>query len=43
MIELVAPETLVLGQPFVFSFRSETRVAGRIRLTSGTEAVEFTL
>ena len=43
MIALTAPDTIVLGQPFTFSFTSETRVAGRIRLTAGTEAVSFVL
>ena len=43
MIELTAPDTIVLGQPFTFAYVSETRVAGRIRLTAGTEAVSFVL
>lgn len=43
MVELVAPKTIELHKPFTVSFRSETRVAGRVRLTKGTEALEFTL
>lgn len=43
MIELVAPQTLTVGQPFLVAFRSPTRVAGRLRLTAGTELVPFVL
>lgn len=43
MVVLIAPETVVLGQPFAISFRSEERVAGRFRLTAGTEVVPFVL
>lgn len=43
MIELVAPQTLTVGQPFLVAFRSDTRVAGRLRLTAGTELVPFVL
>jgi len=43
LVELIAPRQIILGQPFNFSFRSEARVAGRLRLTAGKDAVEFTL
>lgn len=43
MIELLAPERIVVGQPIDFSFRSDHRVSGRLRLTSGEEALTFTL
>lgn len=43
MITLVAPDTIALGAPFEATFSSPTRVAGRLRLTSGTDLVPFTL
>ena len=43
MVTLTAPETIVVGQPFDISFSATERVAGRLRLTVGTEAVEFLL
>ena len=43
MVELTAPPQIVVGQPFTVSFRSEERVAGRLRLTAGTEALGFEL
>ena len=43
MTTLTAPESIVLGQPIEFSFSAEERVAGRIRLTAGTEAIPFRL
>ena len=41
--ELHAPDQITLGSPIAFRFSSETRVSGRIRLTSGTESVPFRL
>lgn len=43
MIELLAPQVVQSGQPFSFAFRSDTRVSGRLRLTSGTVAIAFVL
>jgi len=43
LVELVAPNTITLGEPFLVAFRSDTRVAGRLRLTAGTEAIPFVL
>ena len=43
MIELNAPRTIVVGESFPFAFTAETRLSGRLRLTSGTEAVPFVL
>ncbi len=43
MVELIAPRTIALGRPFSFTFRSDERIAGRLRLTAGTEAVPFVL
>ncbi|MCB9693083.1 MAG: hypothetical protein H6736_14835 [Alphaproteobacteria bacterium] len=43
MVELIAPILLTVGEPFTFAFRADTRVAGRLRLTSGTDALVFTL
>ena len=42
-MQLFAPEIIVNGQPIIVSFESEHRVSGRLRLTLGTEALEFTL
>ena len=41
--ELTAPDTITVGTPIAFSFTSLTRVSGRIRLTSGTDAIAFRL
>ena len=43
MVQLNAPRTIVVGEPFSFAFESEERVSGRLRLTAGKEAVPFTL
>lgn len=43
MIELTAPDIIENGQPIHASFKADARVAGRLRLTSGTDALEFTL
>jgi len=43
VIEVVAPEQIVVGQPFEVRFSAEKRMAGRLRLTSGTELVPFSL
>ena len=43
MVELTAPDTIVVGHPFTISFRSETRVSGRLRITAGTDAISFVL
>jgi len=43
VIEVVAPEEIVVGQPFEVRYTAEKRVAGRLRLTAGTELVSFTL
>ncbi|MBT3219159.1 MAG: hypothetical protein HN348_08715 [Proteobacteria bacterium] len=43
MVKLIAPETVIIGEPFTVTFSSESRVAGRLRLTSGTEALPFVL
>ena len=43
MVELTAPDTILVGHPFTVGFRSDTRVAGRIRITAGTEAISFVL
>ncbi len=43
MIEVVAPAQIVVGQPFEVRFSAEKRMAGRLRLTSGTELVPFSL
>ena len=40
---LTAPEQITAGEPISFSFTSETRVGGRIRLTAGTEALTYRL
>ena len=40
---LTAPESITVGQPIPFSFTSETRVGGRVRLTAGTEALTYRL
>lgn len=42
-MKLNAPKTIVLGEPFPFAFESEERVAGRLRLTAGTDVVPFDL
>lgn len=42
-LELQAPERITVGTPIPVRFSSDTRVAGRIRLTSGTEEVPFRL
>ena len=41
--ELKAPEQIFVGAPIVFSYSSDNRVSGRLRLTAGTEAVMFRL
>lgn len=43
MIELEAPEKVECGKPIQVRFRADERMAGRLRLTSGTEALTFTL
>lgn len=43
MVELMAPTTLTPGEAFTFGFRADQRVAGRLRLTAGTDLVPFTL
>ena len=43
LVELIAPKTVVSGEPFTVSFKSETRLAGRLRLTLGTEELPFVL
>ncbi len=43
VIQLNGEATIVLGQPFTVSFESEHRVSGRLRLTSGKEALSFVL
>jgi hypothetical protein len=43
LIELVAPSEIPLGQPFHVTFRSPTRVSGRLRLTKERDLVPFTL
>jgi hypothetical protein len=43
MVELNAPTTIRCGEPFSFAFKADSRVAGRLRLTSGTDLVPFTL
>jgi hypothetical protein len=43
MIDLHAPETIDNGAPLHVRFEAEGRVSGRLRLTAGTEALEFTL
>ena len=41
--ELKAPEQIFVGAPIVFSYSSDNRVSGRLRLTAGTQAVMFRL
>lgn len=41
--ELKAPEQIFIGAPIVFSYSSDNRVSGRLRLTAGTNAVTFRL
>ena len=41
--EFSAPEQITSGVPIWFSYSSEFRVSGRIRLTLGTEALSFRL
>lgn len=43
MVTLTAPDALTAGTPFTIAFTADTRVAGRIRITAGTEAIPFTL
>jgi len=43
VVELIAPKTVVSGEPFSVSFTSPTRVAGRLRLTLGKDALPFVL
>lgn len=43
MIEVVAPEQIVVGQPFEVTYTADKRVAGRFRLTDGKDLVTFTL
>ena len=43
MVELVSQKNIPLNEPFSVSFRSEDRVAGRVRLTKGTDPLTFTL
>lgn len=43
MIELVAPPRIAVGQPISVAYRADARLAGRVRLTSGTALVPFTL
>ena len=40
-VVLSAPEQIATGTPIPFSFSSQTRVSGRVRLTHGTEALSF--
>jgi len=42
-VVLSAPEQIATGTPIPFSFSSQTRVSGRVRLTHGTEALSFRL
>jgi len=43
VVEVVAPEEIVVGVPFEVRYSAERRVSGRLRLTAGTELVPFTL
>ena len=43
MVELTTPENIVVNQPIPVAFQSESRVAGRVRLTKGTEALPITV
>jgi hypothetical protein len=43
VVELVAPNVITVGEPFLVAFEAQERVAGRLRITAGTEAIEFTL
>ncbi len=43
MIELDVPETIENGTPLHVQFKADSRLSGRLRLTAGTEALEFTL
>lgn len=43
MIELTAPETIQNGKPIHVHYRADQRIAGRLRLTAGTENLPFTL
>lgn len=42
-MQLTADETVENGKPIHVRFESEARVAGRLRLTHGTDALTFTL
>lgn len=41
MVKLTAPSEITVGEPIEMSFEADQRVAGRIRLTHGTELVSF--
>lgn len=43
MIQLTAPERIENGKPIHATYQADSRVAGRLRLTLGTDALEFTL
>jgi hypothetical protein len=43
LLKLTAPERVVCAQPIPFSFEADQRVAGRVRLTRGTEELSFRL
>lgn len=43
MIHLNAPAEITVGEPISMSYEADSRVAGRIRLTHGTELVSFRL
>ncbi|MFT4623913.1 MAG: hypothetical protein ACI8PZ_002569 [Myxococcota bacterium] len=43
MPTLTAPDEIRVGQPIPFSYTSETRLTGRVRLTAGTDALTFQL
>jgi hypothetical protein len=43
MVTLTCPDHLTLGEPISVAFEATERVAGRVRLTSGTEALTFRL
>jgi hypothetical protein len=42
-VDLQAPTTITSGTPIPFAYSAEHRVSGRVRLTSGKEALTFRL
>lgn len=43
MVKLTAPQIITPGQPIHVAYEADARVAGRVRLTAGTELVPYVL